>query len=112
MSTPSIPDDGNGSVRFSVKELLLELRRDVAAIDAKLDLKADRERVHQLASEIAAVNLFLAAERAKRDELDRETRTGLNDIDSLKTWRNRLAGGLVVVGALSGAIAAHLVGAF
>lgn len=56
--------DGNGDViRYTVKELLLDLKADVRAIDAKLDLKADRDSVHQIRNDIAAIQLEQSARR-------------------------------------------------
>lgn len=38
----------NGSVKYTVKELLAEIRSDVKAIDAKLDTKADTTDLNDL----------------------------------------------------------------
>ena len=48
-----MPDE----IAFSVKELLETLNQKVDVIDQKLDLKADRDRVHDLQNRMAALEL-------------------------------------------------------
>lgn len=61
-------DAGEETVRFTVKELLIDLKGDIKGIDAKLDLKADSELVHGLATRL----------------------------DALEDWRNRVLGAVAV----------------
>lgn len=105
--------DGNNSEKvFTVKELLIELRRDVALIDAKLDNKADRQRVHDLANEINVIKLERAGEATIRLRYMEEFRESQRDLIALKVWRNRLAGGLVVVASAAGGVVGKLLGLF
>jgi hypothetical protein len=50
-------EDGNGTVRFQVKDLLTKIDVKLEKIDTKLDMKADRSRVHELAADMAALRL-------------------------------------------------------
>lgn len=97
---------------LSLRELILELRADVRNIDIKLEHKADRQRVHDLANEINVMKIQRAAEAAARAEYDRKVGDLQLEMLSMRNWRNRLAGGLAVVGAFSGALGAHLAGLF
>lgn len=42
---------------LSIRDLLLEVRKDIRVIDAKLEGKADRARVHEILSDIAEIRL-------------------------------------------------------
>jgi hypothetical protein len=131
----SVHDQDNGTVRYTVKELLAqqaekvqEVLRGIEALNAKLDTKADRERVHDLANQVAAQSLritkiddvgstpvvelrqaqremdkrliALEAEIPMRTRLIEEFRESQSDIESLQTWRNRLigSGGILAAG--------------
>lgn len=91
-------------VAFTVKELLLELRQDVKAIDSKLDQKADRERVHDLAATVASMML------SKADRAD--VRTLELQVKAMETMNAKILGGLAVVAAIAGTVLARLLGAF
>ena len=100
----STRDSDDGSIRYSVKELLLEIRKDVAAIDAKLDFKADRGRVDDLANQLGVLNM----QQPMRERLIVEFRETQDEVKSLQAWRNRLAGGLLVVGSVAGLNLVHI----
>jgi Lon protease-like protein len=86
-------------VAYTVKELLDRIERKVDNIDAKLDLKADRDRVHDVTNRLAALELLNAGNRHVLTEVsDQKT-----EIEDLKLWRNRLAGGMAVAVFLGGA---------
>ena len=89
-------EDGNGTVRFAVKDLLTRIDGKLEKIDTKLDMKADRQRVHELTSELAGLRLKVALAEQAAAEF-RETQP---TIDALVAWRNRLAGAVVVLAAL------------
>jgi predicted DNA-binding protein YlxM (UPF0122 family) len=89
-------EDGNGTVRFAVKDLLTKIDVKLEKIDMKLDMKADRERVHELAGDLAALRLKVAL----AEQVAAELPTTLDRVKSLETWRNRLAGGTVVLTAV------------
>jgi len=60
---------------LTIRDLLLEVRADIRSIDVKLEGKADRERVHQLANEINVVKLERATEKRLMEVLpDHEAR--------------------------------------
>jgi len=42
----------NGNVEFGVKELFLEIREDIRAIDTRLSLKADQSELESLANKL------------------------------------------------------------
>ena len=88
-----------GEVAYTVKELLDRIERKVDNIDTKLDLKADRDRVHDVSNRIAALELLNAGQTPVMQQFS-DART---DIEDLKLWRNRLAGGLAVAVFLGGA---------
>lgn len=92
------------NVSFTVKELLMDLKADVRAIDSKLDQKADRERVHGLASEISAINLLLASLTVELKEVGAMKAA----VTSLTAWRNRTVGALTVIGLFTGALSGHV----
>lgn len=71
----------HADVRFTVKELLVELRHDLRSIDTKLELKADSERLAKLERQ-----LELSEEKLERR------------LDLLEAGRNKILGGLAVVG--------------
>lgn len=126
------PDQENGSVRYTVKELLAqqadkmqEVLRGIEALNVKLDSKADRDRVHDLANQTAALSLritklddvgsvpvvelrqehretqkrlaALEAEQPMRLRLIEEFRTAQADIEALGVWRNRTIGAITVI---------------
>lgn len=83
----------NGVIRFTTKELLGRIDNKLDGLDAKLDTKADRSRVHELASSVAAMQLG----KADKTEL-----AGLdNRIQTLERGNSKFIGGLVVVGVLA-----------
>jgi len=60
---------------MTIRDLLLEVRADIRAIDIKLESKADRTRVHELANEINVVKLERATEKRLMEVLpDHEAR--------------------------------------
>lgn len=77
-----------GGVQYTVKELLDRIERKVDNIDAKLDLKADRERVHEIAARVAALELLNAGHG---HVIQGFTKVG-KEIEDLKSWRNRIIG--------------------
>src|SRR3954467_11641308 len=97
-------EEANNGVRFTVKELLLDLRADVKNIDAKLDQKADRSRVHDLSNLIAATNL------AKADRADVIALAA--KVERLDTLRDKFLGASAVLAAISGTILGRLLGAW
>jgi hypothetical protein len=86
-------EDGNGTVRFQVKDLLTKIDVKLEKIDTKLDMKADRSRVHELASDLATLQLKVALAEKVAAELP----TTLDRVESLEAWRNRMAGAVVVL---------------
>lgn len=97
---------------LSFRELLLELRADVRSIDAKLDNKADRGRVHDLAATIAAIRLERSAETIIRAAQTDDIRELKRTLDSLQAFRWKISGGVLVVAALAGTLLARAFGAF
>ena len=95
-------EEGNGTVRFQVKDLLTKIDTKLEKIDTKLDMKADRTRVHELAGEMAGLRLKIALMEQAQAECTERVPT----IDSLVAWRNRLAGAVVVLSALVAPVAA------
>ena len=89
-------EDGNGTVRFQVKDLLTRIDDKLDRIDVKLDQKADRARVHEVVEELGKLKLKMAL----ADLAAKEFRDAQPTIDSLVAWRNRLAGAVVVLSAL------------
>jgi hypothetical protein len=89
-------EDGNGTVRFQVKDLLTKIDVKLEKIDTKLDMKADRSRVHELAADMAALRLQMAL----NEQAAVEFRELQPTVDGLVAWRNRLAGAVVVLAAL------------
>lgn len=65
-------DYGEG---LTIRDLLLEVRADIRSIDIKLEGKADRTRVHELANELNVIKLERATEKRLTEILpDHETR--------------------------------------
>jgi hypothetical protein len=62
-------------------------------IDTKLDMKADRSRVHELAADLSALRLKVAL----AEQVAAELPTTLDRVESLEAWRNRIAGAVVVL---------------
>jgi hypothetical protein len=93
-------EDGNGTVRFAVKDLLTKIDVKLEKIDMKLDMKADRERVHELAGDLAALRLKVALAEQAAVRVADELEPTLARVGSLEVWRNRLAGGTVVLTAV------------
>jgi hypothetical protein len=89
-------EDGNGTVRFQVKDLLTKIDVKLEKIDTKLDMKADRSRVHELAADLNALRLKVALS----EQIAAELPTTLDRVEALEAWRNRLVGGTVVLSAL------------
>lgn len=80
--------EGSGAVSYTVKELLDRIDRKVDNIDTKLDLKADRDRVHDVSNRLATLELA----RAASEPLYEQFRLAQREIEELQTWRNRLLG--------------------
>lgn len=89
-------EDGNGTVRFQVKDLLTRIDDKLDRIDVKLDQKADRTRLHEVINDLSALQLKVAL----AEQVSTEFRETQPTIDSLVAWRNRLAGAVVVLSAL------------
>lgn len=49
-------DNPNGKVSYTVKELLQDIRLSIAAVDTKLDTKADKADVRVLESRVDAID--------------------------------------------------------
>lgn len=86
--------DPNG-VTYPLKELLDRLERKLDSIDGKLDLKADRDRVHDVMARLSALELT----HAGLIPVLKQFQESRQDIEDLKLWRNRVIGasGLAVV---------------
>ena len=54
-----VSDDG-----LSLRDLMIEVRQDIRNIDVKLEQKADRSRVHELISEVAAQRLTAITDKS------------------------------------------------
>jgi predicted DNA-binding protein YlxM (UPF0122 family) len=89
-------EDGNGTVRFAVKDLLTKIDVKLEKIDMKLDMKADRERVHELAGDLSALQLKVALAERVAEELP----TTLDRVESLERWRTYISGITVVLTVL------------
>jgi predicted DNA-binding protein YlxM (UPF0122 family) len=89
-------EDGNGTVRFAVKDLLTKIDVKLEKIDMKLDMKADRERVHELAAELSALRLKVAL----AEQVAAELPTTLDRVESLERWRTFMGGIAVVLTAV------------
>jgi hypothetical protein len=76
-----------------VKDLLTKIDVKLEKIDTKLDMKADRERVHELAADLNALRLQVALS----EQIAAELPTTLDRVESLEAWRNRMAGAVVVL---------------
>ena len=125
-------NDGNGgTVRFTIKELIAQQSEEIRAtriavenLSAKLENKADRDRVHHLESSMAAANLTISKLNdvgsvpvqdlvnrvrdlekitTQRGELVEQFRTVQSQVSMLVGWRNTLIGAISLVSALSGA---------
>ena len=79
--------ESNG-VSYSVKELLSQINDKVDKIDAKLDQKADRDRVHVVENRVAALELVNAGSMPVLNQVVDVRK----DVEDLKSWRNRLIG--------------------
>ena len=75
-------------VQYPLKDVLDRIEGKVDAIDTKLDLKADRDRLHDMANRVATLELLNAGQVPMFDHF----RQAQVDIDQLKTWRNRVIG--------------------
>lgn len=91
--------DENGRIVYTTKELLGRLDQKLDLIDMKLDSKADRDRVHDLANRTAALELQAGLRARLVDEV-RETQAR---VTLLETWRNRLAGGFAALSLVTAA---------
>jgi hypothetical protein len=89
-------EDGNGTVRFQVKDLLTKIDVKLEKIDTKLDMKADRSRVHELAADLAALRLKVAL----AEQVAAELPTTLDRVESLERWRTFISGITVVLTVL------------
>lgn len=99
-----------GEVSFDVKDLLIELRNDVRAIDTKLELKADRERVHMLANDLAAMRLEMVANKIVVEDV-RRNGVVLEDhggrLDAIESYKNKVVGGFAVLVVIVGVLGAR-----
>lgn len=102
VAVPSEPAQGehvsagepeNGVIRFTTKELLGRIDNKLDGLDAKLDTKADRSRVHELGSSVAALQLG-KADKIEVAALDVR-------LQSVERSNSKFTGGLVVVGVLA-----------
>ena len=75
-------------VQYPLKDVLDRIERKVDDIDSKLDLKADRDRLHDVSSRVATMELLNAGQLPMFDQF----RTAQHDIEALKSWRNRVIG--------------------
>lgn len=110
----AMPEDdveGHNSISFSVKELLIELREDIRSIDTKLELKADRDRVHEIVNDLASLRLTMTAREPLIEEF-RRTQLQVDKMDSrldeVESWRNRTLGAAGVIALFMGLITALL----
>ena len=71
----------------------------------KLDAKADRSRVHELASDMATLRLQVAL----NEQIAADFRELQPTVDSLVAWRNRLAGAVVVLTVLVAPVAVAVI---
>ena len=94
------------NVEYTVKELLDRIDRRVESIDGKLDLKADRERVHDLTNRVATLELLNAGQVPMLQQFSDSRK----DIEDLKLWRNRLVGAVGLAVFIGGAAFARAVG--
>jgi hypothetical protein len=86
-------EDGNGTVRFQVKDLLTNIDKKLEKIDMKLDQKADRTRLHEVINDLNALRMKVALS----EQIAAELPTTLDRVESLEAWRNRIAGAVVVL---------------
>ena len=70
------------------------------AIDEKLDNKADRLRVHDLATELSAMRLEYSATQLIQQAMRDDVRELKRETESLRGWRNKCIGGLLILGAI------------
>lgn len=97
---------------LSIRDLLLEVRKDIRVMDAKLEGKADRARVHEIITELATLKLDRAAERANQSSdlaFIRQRIEALPDheirLRSLERFRYAIPS-VAVLGLLAGAVSA------
>jgi len=88
--------DNDQQVAFSTKELLVEVRNDVRAINLKLDSKADRERVHALAADLAALQLKHTARSGELAQALVAVIDHGHRLDAVEGWRSTIIGGFAV----------------
>jgi len=89
----------SADIRYSVKDLLKDLRDELRSINSQLALKADRDRVHDLANDVAAIRMEMAARASFVTEFREEQKRQLAQdeaIKSLEGFRNWVRGGLAL----------------
>jgi hypothetical protein len=102
-------DDRGFSISYDIKDLLVELKADLRQIDGKLDMKADRERVHDLQNDVSSLKLTQAA----REEVFRRSQVALEEhdrrLDDVERWRSLLVGGFAAASLFFGVAGALFV---
>ena len=93
----------HADIRYTTKELLADIRADLRAMNVKMELKADRETVHKVQNDLAAIRLEAERRLAIIEEFRREqSRNDRQDeaIQSLESYRNRIVGAVGVLAVL------------
>lgn len=112
METPDPNGNGEGRVTFTVKEMLQDMdarfNTRLDTLDSKLDTalvqmesKVDRQRVHDLTTVVATVNL------AKVDRVTEFTPV-TERVAALENHRSKFYGAIAVVGFLASVNALHV----
>ena len=105
----------HADIRYTTKELLADIRADLRAMNVKMELKADRETVHKVQNDIAAIRLESERRLAIIDEFRREqARNDRQDdaIASLEQYRNRIIGAVGVLTVVLGSLIVLMIWAF
>lgn len=97
-----MPTD-DSSIRYPIRDLLEAVNRKLDRVLEQLAQKADRQRVHDLTTDVAALAArFTLLERQLPDVTKKQAKQD-DQIDSLQTWRARLGGATAVAGVLGAA---------
>lgn len=90
--------NGSTVVRYTVKELLQEIRDDVKSMSAKLDTKADRSELITLTERTDQQDRRLDQQERRLDALDEKERQdakAIKDQTDMRRWRVPLVLGAV-----------------
>lgn len=85
--TPHVPEDDATTIRYSVKELLGDIKTSIDRLDGKLDTKADRAEVNMLFEKVEHANIEITDIRQEVVEIRQEVEHRKRSDAEITEWK-------------------------